>query len=75
MAVNPSKNPFSSQLCFAHKGALRDEVAVKFTYRDSDGQTKTETATINTLFSKEPKSVDPREIFQCCRDMLLFLSL
>ncbi|KAM4540003.1 PKHD1 like 1, tandem duplicate 1 [Odontesthes bonariensis] len=50
--VSLDRNP---TLCFAYKGALRDEVGVKFTYRDSDGQTKTETATINTLFNKEPK--------------------
>ncbi|XP_039677098.1 fibrocystin-L-like [Perca fluviatilis] len=39
-------------LCFAYKGMLKDEVGMKFTYRDSQGNTQTETAKINTLFTK-----------------------
>ncbi|XP_040908783.1 LOW QUALITY PROTEIN: PKHD1 like 1, tandem duplicate 1 [Toxotes jaculatrix] len=42
-------------LCFAYKGMLKDEVGMMFTYRDSQGQTKTETAKINTLFTKGHK--------------------
>ncbi|XP_037651430.1 PKHD1 like 1, tandem duplicate 1 [Sebastes umbrosus] len=42
-------------LCFAYKGVLKDEVGMKFTYRDSGGETKTETATVNTLFTKGHK--------------------
>ncbi|KAM9340526.1 fibrocystin-L-like [Symphorus nematophorus] len=44
-----------STLCFAYKGMLKDEVGVKFTYRDSQGQTKTQTAKINTVFNKGHK--------------------
>uniref|UniRef100_A0A8D0AIF4 PKHD1 like 1 n=1 Tax=Sander lucioperca TaxID=283035 RepID=A0A8D0AIF4_SANLU len=40
------------QLCFAYKGMLKDEVGMKFTYRDSQGKTQTQTANINTLFTK-----------------------
>ncbi|XP_035847175.1 fibrocystin-L-like [Sander lucioperca] len=39
-------------LCFAYKGMLKDEVGMKFTYRDSQGKTQTQTANINTLFTK-----------------------
>uniref|UniRef100_A0A3Q3X6F5 Uncharacterized protein n=1 Tax=Mola mola TaxID=94237 RepID=A0A3Q3X6F5_MOLML len=38
-------------LCFAYKGMLRDEVELKFTYVDIQGQQKTETANINTIFT------------------------
>ncbi|XP_071356429.1 PKHD1 like 1, tandem duplicate 1 [Trachinotus anak] len=44
-----------SMLCFAYKGMLKDEVGMKFTYRDSQGQTKTQTAKINTIFTKGHK--------------------
>uniref|UniRef100_A0A3B4U1D6 PKHD1 like 1, tandem duplicate 2 n=1 Tax=Seriola dumerili TaxID=41447 RepID=A0A3B4U1D6_SERDU len=44
-----------SMLCFAYKGMLKDEVGMKFTYRNSEGETKTETAKINTLFTKGPE--------------------
>uniref|UniRef100_A0A8C2XEQ6 PKHD1 like 1, tandem duplicate 2 n=1 Tax=Cyclopterus lumpus TaxID=8103 RepID=A0A8C2XEQ6_CYCLU len=44
-------------LCFAYKGMLKDEVGMKFTYRDSQGQTQSETAKISTLFTKGQKSV------------------
>lgn len=47
----------SLQLCFAYKGMLKDEVGVKFTYRDSQGKTITENARIKTLFTKGHKSV------------------
>uniref|UniRef100_A0A8C2XFR8 PKHD1 like 1, tandem duplicate 2 n=1 Tax=Cyclopterus lumpus TaxID=8103 RepID=A0A8C2XFR8_CYCLU len=42
-------------LCFAYKGMLKDEVGMKFTYRDSQGQTQSETAKISTLFTKGQK--------------------
>ncbi|XP_044027924.1 LOW QUALITY PROTEIN: PKHD1 like 1, tandem duplicate 1 [Siniperca chuatsi] len=50
--VSLDKHPM---LCFAHKGMLKDEVGMKFTYYNSQGQTKTETAKINTLFTKGQK--------------------
>uniref|UniRef100_A0A3B4Y5A4 PKHD1 like 1, tandem duplicate 2 n=1 Tax=Seriola lalandi dorsalis TaxID=1841481 RepID=A0A3B4Y5A4_SERLL len=43
----PTK-PIAYNLCFAYKGMLKDEVGMKFTYRNSEGETKTETAKINT---------------------------
>ncbi|KAM6899772.1 PKHD1 like 1, tandem duplicate 1 [Xenentodon cancila] len=43
------------RLCFAYKGLLKDEVGVRFTYRDSAGVTRTTTATISVFFNKEPK--------------------
>lgn len=50
--------PFLSlQLCFAHKGILKDEVGMKFTYLNSQGLTMTETTKINTLFNKGQTSV------------------
>ncbi|XP_019729703.1 PKHD1 like 1, tandem duplicate 1 [Hippocampus comes] len=39
-------------LCFAHKGMLKDEIGVKFTYKNSDGTTQTTTAKINIVFTK-----------------------
>ncbi|XP_054461971.1 PKHD1 like 1, tandem duplicate 1 [Anoplopoma fimbria] len=39
-------------LCFAYRGMLKDEVGMKFSYRDSQGKTQTETAKISTLFNK-----------------------
>ncbi|XP_042290990.1 PKHD1 like 1, tandem duplicate 1 [Thunnus maccoyii] len=42
-------------LCFAYKGMLKDEIGMKFTYRNNQGQTKTQTAKINTLFTKGHK--------------------
>ncbi|TNN42134.1 Fibrocystin-L [Liparis tanakae] len=39
-------------LCFAYKGMLKNEVGMKFTYQDSEGQTQKETAKISTLFTK-----------------------
>ncbi|XP_050924319.1 LOW QUALITY PROTEIN: PKHD1 like 1, tandem duplicate 1 [Lates calcarifer] len=44
-----------STLCFAYKGMLKDEVGMKFTYRDTQGQTQTQTAKIITLFTKGHK--------------------
>uniref|UniRef100_UPI003AACF14E PKHD1 like 1, tandem duplicate 1 n=1 Tax=Centroberyx gerrardi TaxID=166262 RepID=UPI003AACF14E len=41
-----------SMLCFAYKGMLKDEIGIKFTYRNSQGQTDTETAKMITLFNK-----------------------
>lgn len=60
---------FSFQLCFAYKGLLKDEVEVKFSYRDNEGQTRTETAKINVLFNKEPKSVNSS--FKICAPTLI----
>ncbi|KAK5854666.1 hypothetical protein PBY51_004842 [Eleginops maclovinus] len=51
-SVTLSKHP---TLCFAYKGMLKDEVGLKFTYSDSQGNTKTETAKIPTLFNKGDK--------------------
>ncbi|XP_041664378.1 fibrocystin-L-like [Cheilinus undulatus] len=42
-------------LCFAYKGTLKNEVGVRFTYIDSQGQTKTETAKLIRLFNKGDK--------------------
>ncbi|KAM9839131.1 PKHD1 like 1, tandem duplicate 1 [Aulostomus maculatus] len=42
-------------LCFAYKGMLRDVIGMKFTYRDVQGQTQTQTAKINTIFNKGHK--------------------
>ncbi|XP_076610974.1 PKHD1 like 1, tandem duplicate 1 [Chaetodon auriga] len=50
--VSLDKHP---TLCFAYKGMLTDEVGLKFTYLDSKGITKTETAKITTLFNKGHK--------------------
>ncbi|XP_042362122.1 fibrocystin-L-like [Plectropomus leopardus] len=41
-------------LCFAYKGMLKDEVGIRFKY-DTEGQTKTETAKISTIFNKGHK--------------------
>ncbi|XP_071061003.1 fibrocystin-L-like [Pseudochaenichthys georgianus] len=51
-SVTLAKHP---TLCFAYKGMLKDEVGLKFTYSDSQGETKTETAKIATLFNKGDK--------------------
>ncbi|XP_029299003.1 LOW QUALITY PROTEIN: PKHD1 like 1, tandem duplicate 1 [Cottoperca gobio] len=48
-SVSLDKHP---TLCFAYKGMLKDEVGMKFTYRDSQGKTQTETAKISTVFTK-----------------------
>lgn len=48
---------FFFQLCFAYKGMLKDVVGLKFTYRNTDGETLTETAKINTVFTKSHKWV------------------
>ncbi|KAM9737277.1 LOW QUALITY PROTEIN: PKHD1 like 1, tandem duplicate 1 [Menidia menidia] len=50
--VSLDKNP---TLCFAYKGLLRDEVEIKFTYRDTSGQTITTTKQISTPFNKQPQ--------------------
>ncbi|XP_053190049.1 fibrocystin-L-like [Scomber japonicus] len=47
--VSLDKHPM---LCFAYKGMLKDEIGMKFTYRNSQGETKTETAKIHTVFTK-----------------------
>ncbi|XP_038580507.1 PKHD1 like 1, tandem duplicate 1 [Micropterus salmoides] len=47
--VSLDKHP---TLCFAHKGILKDEVGMKFTYLNSQGLTMTATTKINTLFNK-----------------------
>ncbi|KAI3358131.1 hypothetical protein L3Q82_003134 [Scortum barcoo] len=39
-------------LCFAYMGMLKDEVGMKFTYRNTQGTTNTMTAKINTAFTK-----------------------
>ncbi|KAJ0003487.1 hypothetical protein NQD34_008585, partial [Periophthalmus magnuspinnatus] len=44
-------NTFPS-LCFAYKGILNDEVTLSFTYRNSEGKTVSETATITIVFNK-----------------------
>lgn len=46
---------FFFQLCFAYKGALKDVVGLKFTYSNTDGEILTETAKINTVFTKNHK--------------------
>ncbi|XP_029369318.1 PKHD1 like 1, tandem duplicate 1 isoform X2 [Echeneis naucrates] len=51
-AYGPISLDQHSMLCFAYKGALRDEVGMKFTYLDIQGQTKTETAKIPAIFTK-----------------------
>ncbi|KAF0024292.1 hypothetical protein F2P81_023094 [Scophthalmus maximus] len=43
------------RLCFAYKGMLKDDVRMKFSYRNSEGRTETEFATINTVFAKGHK--------------------
>uniref|UniRef100_A0A3B4ZZ57 PKHD1 like 1 n=1 Tax=Stegastes partitus TaxID=144197 RepID=A0A3B4ZZ57_9TELE len=43
------------ELCFAYMGALEDVVQVKFTYRNSSGVTRTETAKISTVFDEGPE--------------------
>lgn len=48
---------FFFQLCFAYKGTLKDVVGLKFTYRNTDGETLTETAKINSVFTKSHKWV------------------
>ncbi|XP_069372727.1 PKHD1 like 1, tandem duplicate 1 [Paralichthys olivaceus] len=42
-------------LCFAYKGTLKDEVGMRFSYRNSQGQTATQTAKIRTVFTKSQK--------------------
>lgn len=49
---NAFYDPLVFQLCFAYKGMLKDEVGLKFTYVNTNGQTETKTATINTVFAK-----------------------
>lgn len=56
MQLVSSSSPL--QLCFAYKGMLKNEVGMKFTYQDSQGQTQKETAKISTLFTKGLKSVN-----------------
>ncbi|KAK9526506.1 hypothetical protein VZT92_015203 [Zoarces viviparus] len=51
-SVSLDKHP---TLCFAYKGMLKDEVGMKFTYRDRQGKTQTETAKISTIFTKGHK--------------------
>uniref|UniRef100_UPI0037E8D1AF fibrocystin-L-like n=1 Tax=Semicossyphus pulcher TaxID=241346 RepID=UPI0037E8D1AF len=51
-AVPLDKHP---ALCFAYRGMLKNEVGIKFTYSNSQGQTVTETAKIITLFNKGDK--------------------
>lgn len=48
-------NPLVFQLCFAYKGTLKDEVGLKFKYVNTKGQTLTETAKVNTVFTKGEK--------------------
>lgn len=43
------------QLCFAYKGMLKDEIGLKFTYRNSQGETKKVTAKVSTIFTKGHK--------------------
>lgn len=55
-----SKTLFSSlfsQLCFAYKGMLKDEIGIRFSYRDGQGQTVTETTRMTTFFNKGHKLV------------------
>uniref|UniRef100_A0A3Q2QF83 PA14 domain-containing protein n=1 Tax=Fundulus heteroclitus TaxID=8078 RepID=A0A3Q2QF83_FUNHE len=42
---------FSSQLCFAYKGGLKDEIGMKFSYSDSSGQTRAENTRISVLLN------------------------
>ncbi|CAJ1082786.1 fibrocystin-L-like [Xyrichtys novacula] len=42
-------------ICFAYRGGLKDEVGIKFTYSNSQGRAKTETAKITAVFNKEDK--------------------
>ncbi|KAM6974364.1 PKHD1 like 1, tandem duplicate 1, partial [Tautogolabrus adspersus] len=42
-------------LCFAYKGTLKNEVGVRFTYSNSQGQSSTQTAKIIALFAKGDK--------------------
>ncbi|XP_056153970.1 fibrocystin-L-like [Lampris incognitus] len=39
-------------LCFAYKGMLKDEIGIKFKYRNSQGQTNTEKTKVTTIFNK-----------------------
>ncbi|KAM3858592.1 fibrocystin-L-like [Diretmus argenteus] len=39
-------------LCFAYKGMLKDEIGIRFTYRNSQGRTTTVQTKITTLFNK-----------------------
>ncbi|KAK2830693.1 hypothetical protein Q5P01_018624 [Channa striata] len=42
-------------LCFAYKGLLKDQVGIRFTYSDSQGQTQTQFTDLNTVFSKDQR--------------------
>uniref|UniRef100_A0A672GVH9 Polycystic kidney and hepatic disease 1 (autosomal recessive)-like 1 n=1 Tax=Salarias fasciatus TaxID=181472 RepID=A0A672GVH9_SALFA len=42
------------QLCFAYSGNMKDEVQVKFKFRNSEGKEKQEVAKISTVFMKGP---------------------
>ncbi|XP_062266639.1 PKHD1 like 1, tandem duplicate 1 [Platichthys flesus] len=44
-----------STLCFAYKGMLKEEVGIKFSYRNSQGKTTTQTSKISTVFTKSQK--------------------
>ncbi|XP_036949440.1 PKHD1 like 1, tandem duplicate 1 isoform X2 [Acanthopagrus latus] len=50
--VSLDKHP---TVCFAYKGMLKNEVGAMFSYRNSQGQTKTETAKVTTVFNKGQK--------------------
>lgn len=54
---NAFGNPLVFQLCFAYKGTLKDQVGLKFTYVNTKGRTLTETAKVNTVFTKSDKWV------------------
>ncbi|XP_033493349.2 PKHD1 like 1, tandem duplicate 1 [Epinephelus lanceolatus] len=51
-SVSLNRHPM---LCFAYRGMLKDEVGMKFTYRNIQGTMHTETAKISTLFTKGHK--------------------
>lgn len=70
------RNPLVFQLCFAYKGMLKDEVGLKFKYVNTKGQTLTQTAKVNTVFTKDDKWVKiiVRSIFISFLFFPLFLS-
>ncbi|KAG7219453.1 hypothetical protein INR49_009287 [Caranx melampygus] len=47
-------------------GMLKNEVGMKFKYRDVDGKTKTETAKISTVFTQSSRSVETSCLVRRC---------
>ena len=56
--------PVSPQLCFAYSGGLKREVGVKFSYKNSEGATKTATAQV-------PLPADQDSGYACIRGLEL----